>query len=72
MIGMRFTEGDELLAMEVVDDDMEMLVATDGGFGKRTKVSEYPPQGRGGKGVLTARIGSPLPRPRPLQAQVTR
>ena len=36
----------------------EILVATDGGFAKRTRVSEYPPQGRGGKGVLTARIVS--------------
>ncbi len=58
VIGMRFSGDDELLAMEVVDDDMEILVATDGGFAKRTKVAEYPPQGRGGKGVLTARIVS--------------
>ena len=58
VIGMRFSGDDELLAMEVVDEDMEILVATDGGFAKRTKVAEYPPQGRGGKGVLTARIVS--------------
>jgi DNA gyrase subunit A len=48
--------------MEVLDGDpdstQEILVATDGGFAKRTRVSEYPPQGRGGKGVLTARIVS--------------
>ena len=58
VIGMRFSMDDELLAMEVIDDDMDILVATEGGFGKRTKVFEYPPQGRGGKGVLTARIVS--------------
>jgi DNA gyrase subunit A len=62
VIGMRFSGNDELLAMEVVnegaDSNQEILVATDGGFAKRTKVSEYPPQGRGGKGVLTARIVS--------------
>ncbi len=58
VIGMRFAEHDELLAMEVVQDDMEILIATDGGFAKRTKVAEYPVQGRGGKGVLTARIVS--------------
>jgi len=62
VIGMRFSGDDQLLAMEVVDSSpdsaQEILVATDGGFAKRTRVSEYPPQGRGGKGVLTARIVS--------------
>jgi DNA gyrase subunit A len=42
----------------VRDEDAEILVATEGGYAKRTKVSEYPVQGRGGKGVLTARIVS--------------
>jgi DNA gyrase subunit A len=59
VFGMRFNKGDELLAMEVVrDEDAEILVATEGGYAKRTKVGEYPRQGRGGKGVLTARIVS--------------
>jgi DNA gyrase subunit A len=58
VIGMRFTGDDELLAMEVVEEGTEILIATDGGFAKRTKVEEYPVQGRGGKGVLTARIVS--------------
>jgi DNA gyrase subunit A len=56
VIGMRFGTGDELLAMEVVRDDADVLVATDGGYAKRTKIEEYPVQGRGGKGVLTAKI----------------
>jgi DNA gyrase subunit A len=59
VVGMRFNSGDELLAMAVVrDEEAEILVATEGGYAKRTKVSEYPVQGRGGKGVLTARIVS--------------
>jgi len=58
VIGMRFASDDELLAMEVVQENMEILIATDGGYAKRTKVDEYPVQGRGGKGVLTARIVS--------------
>ncbi len=59
VFGMRFNEGDELLAMQVIkDDETEILVATEGGYAKRTKVDEYPVQGRGGKGVLTARIVS--------------
>ena len=59
VFGMRFNAGDELLAMAVVrDDDAEILVATEGGYAKRTRIGEYPVQGRGGKGVLTARIVS--------------
>jgi DNA gyrase subunit A len=58
VIGMRFGPGDELLSMEVVREGMEVLVATEGGYAKRTKIDEYPLQGRGGKGVLTARIVS--------------
>ena len=30
-----------------------MLVATAGGYAKRTPIEDYPVQGRGGKGVLT-------------------
>jgi DNA gyrase subunit A len=56
VIGMRFTDGDELLSMEVVRDGLDVLVATDGGFAKRTPIEEYPVQGRGGKGVVTAKI----------------
>jgi len=56
VIGMRFAENDELLAMEVVRPGMDVLVATGGGYAKRTPIEEYPVQGRGGKGVLTAKI----------------
>ncbi len=58
VIGMRFSAEDELLAMEVVREGMEVLVATEGGYAKRTPIGEYPIQGRGGKGVLTAKIVS--------------
>ena len=61
VFGMRFNRGDELLSMSVVrddQDDVEILVATEGGYAKRTRIDEYPMQGRGGKGVLTARIVS--------------
>jgi DNA gyrase subunit A len=56
VIGMRFSEDDELLAMEVVREGMDVLVATEGGYAKRTPIEEYPVQGRGGKGVITAKI----------------
>jgi DNA gyrase subunit A len=51
--GMRFNGDDALLSISVVQDDMFLLVATAGGYAKRTLLDEYPTQGRGGKGVLT-------------------
>ena len=56
VIGMRFTDGDQLLGMYVVREGADVLVATGGGYAKRTPVDQYPVQGRGGRGVLTARI----------------
>ena len=51
--GMRFKGDDKLLSMVVVEEEHNLLVATTGGFGKKTKLSEYTPQNRGGMGVLT-------------------
>jgi DNA gyrase subunit A len=56
VIGMRFGDGDELLGMHVVREGADVMVATVGGYAKRTRASDYPVQGRGGRGVLTARI----------------
>jgi DNA gyrase subunit A len=56
VIGMRFGDGDRLLGMYVVSEDADVLVATSGGFAKRTPADQYPVQGRGGQGVVTARI----------------
>ena len=56
VIGMRFNNGDELLGMYVVREGEDVLVATDGGYAKRTPADQYPLHGRGGHGVITARI----------------
>jgi DNA gyrase subunit A len=56
VIGMRFGDGDRLLGMHVVQEGADVLVATGGGYAKRTPADQYPVQGRGGRGVLTARI----------------
>ena len=56
VIGMRFAEGDEMLGMHVVREGADVMVATVGGYAKRTPADQYPVQGRGGRGVLTARI----------------
>jgi DNA gyrase subunit A len=50
---MRFNEDDELLSLNVIREHTYLLVATAGGYAKRTAIEEYAPQGRGGKGVLT-------------------
>lgn len=51
--GMRFNGEDDLLSLNVVREGTYLLVATSGGYSKRTAIEEYPVQGRGGKGVLT-------------------
>jgi DNA gyrase subunit A len=56
VIGMRFSNDDEMLGMHVVRAGADVLVATGGGYAKRTPAEQYPVQGRGGRGVLTARI----------------
>jgi DNA gyrase subunit A len=56
VIGMRFANGDELLGMYVVREGADVLVATAGGYAKRTPADEYPIKGRGTMGVVTARI----------------
>ncbi len=56
VIGMRFGQGDRMLGMHVVREDADVLVATGGGYAKRTPSDQYPVQGRGGQGVMTARI----------------
>jgi DNA gyrase subunit A len=52
-------KGNQVLSLDVVgskDSEGELLVVTENGYGKRTKISEYPVKGRGGKGVLTAKL----------------
>ncbi len=61
VIGMKFRSGDELLSMATIRDERKgeelyVLTATDGGFGKRTNLDEYRSQGRGGIGVKAAKV----------------
>ena len=56
VIGMKFRGSDALLAMDVVRDDSYVVTVTDGGFGKRTAVSEWTPKGRGILGVKAMRL----------------
>src|SRR5207253_606067 len=40
----------------VAKDHADLLVVTKNGFGKRTRISEYPRKGRGGMGVKTIQL----------------
>ena len=53
---MRLRAGDEVIAVAIADDDADLLVVTENGYGKRTRVSEYPRKGRGGLGVKTVQL----------------
>jgi DNA gyrase subunit A len=59
--GMRFRGDDDLLSMTVIpsgldEDDTFVFTVTDGGYAKRTPLSDYRPQGRGGLGLKAARL----------------
>lgn len=51
--GMRLSEGDAIVGMEVLTHGQTLLTVTENGFGKRTSIDEYPVQKRGGLGVIT-------------------
>jgi DNA gyrase subunit A len=56
--GIRLETYDQAVSFCSVPEDTntEMLVVTENGYGKRTPLNEYPVQGRGGGGVITARL----------------
>lgn len=52
--GMRLKDGQRVIALAVVDDETKfVLTATEHGYGKRTRVTEYGRQGRGGQGIIS-------------------
>jgi len=59
--GMKFRGDDALLSMSVIGADLDednrfVFTVTDGGFAKRTVVSEYRQQGRGGLGIKAMKL----------------
>ena len=50
------SEDDMAVCMDIAVDDEDLLVVSENGFGKRTPISEYKIQNRGGKGLLTYKI----------------
>ncbi|MCD8371066.1 MAG: DNA gyrase subunit A [Clostridiales bacterium] len=56
VIGMKLNEGDEVVGMQVHTQGESLLVVSEFGMGKRTPISEFSTQNRGGKGVLCYKI----------------
>lgn len=68
--GIRLKKGDEVVSMDVVNKNLPidektkkpvkqyLLVVMNNGYGKRTEISQYKVQGRGGSGVKAAKITS--------------
>jgi len=59
--GMSLVEGDKVVGMDVISPDGgessgEILVVSELGYGKRTPISEYRVQSRGGKGIITLKV----------------
>jgi len=54
--GMKFREDDELLNADVVTPGTDLFVVTEGGFAKRTAITEYRVQGRAGYGIKVANL----------------
>lgn len=60
VIGIRLRKGDAVVSLAVIaegeGEHAELLSVTEQGLGKRTPLSEFPVQGRGGQGVIGHRL----------------
>ena len=58
VISMKLRTGDEIVGCDIVpqDYDADLLVVTSDGFGKRTKLSEFRTQNRGGIGLIATKF----------------
>ena len=52
VIGMRFDEDDDIIGMQMQSQGDSLLVVSENGMGKRTMITEFSAQNRGGKGVI--------------------
>jgi DNA gyrase subunit A len=54
--GMDVGDAGEVIAMDIARDDQDLLVVTENGYGKRTRIDQYRKTARGAKGVRTIRL----------------
>ena len=56
VIGMNLSDGDEIIGMQLQSQGDSLLIASENGMGKRTYLTEFTVQNRGGKGVKCYKI----------------
>jgi len=56
--GIRLRPGDRVVGADLVDDDRQLLVLSNKGYGKLTKVSNFPAHKRGGVGIKAAVVNT--------------
>jgi len=56
--GIRLSDNDEVVCMEILRSDSKLLIVSENGYGKRTELDEYRIQTRGGKGIKTYNMNS--------------
>ena len=60
VIGIKLDADDVVVACDVISDENdELLVVTEQGYGKRTKLAHFPRKGRAGKGVIATKLTKP-------------
>jgi DNA gyrase subunit A len=52
--GIRLRAGDQVIGMDVVEEDSNIFVISEFGYGKRTKIAQFTPHKRGGVGIRSA------------------
>ena len=55
--GITLDEDDSVVSMDVVQPGCDALSVSETGYGKRSAVEEYRLQTRGGKGIITMKVG---------------
>lgn len=56
--GMNLADGDNVIGMQVAEENGELLFVSEMGMGKKTAMSEFKDQNRGGKGIRCYRVNA--------------
>lgn len=56
--GMNLADGDKVIGMQVAEENGELLFVSEMGMGKKTAMSEFKDQNRGGKGIRCYRVNA--------------
>lgn len=56
--GIRLRPGDQVVGMDIVQEDSNIFVISEKGYGKRTKISQFSPHKRGGVGIRSAVVNT--------------